>query len=399
MNRMNKQVLETTADAAADSAVEAATQAAIFELRRLSEHTYGSNQAHPLAILIDPVLSNPLEKSSEPLSNPLSHPLTQTHHLLRQALQNSVGYELITVPIKYEHLPDALRPVLLLISDEARSERLVNATLRLGVEEAMGLHDDVETQTSPRSVCAWLLPPPSVQTSQTTQPLALQQWVLTMAEHMARQAVIRVPEDVSAPAGEPRLWRYFDPRGFERFASSFSEVQRNCLLGPAHLWLYVQQLGSRLGQLQGVAHAHEDTTQSMQMDTETAQAWSQATPTLQPNPLQWQMAARVGPLHLAWRRCQAWHLVSTTAPQPNELDALLARAQAWGLAGSEDLLLFAHKALTLHAQFDQHPAVRLALSALQAQVLPNGLTEALASVAPQAWEQIAALAPEDWCTV
>lgn len=98
--------------------------------------------------------------------------------------------DLPRVPLHLHHsdITLASSPYMLVIYDTVVHERLINASVRIAIDEA--------TQTGPlphpRSVCAWLV-------GQETQPK-------TLAQQLARSAVVR---DTN---GDKRLLRYWDPR-------------------------------------------------------------------------------------------------------------------------------------------------------------------------------------------
>ena len=354
--------------------VTAATEVAIAALRADLTKAHGEQTAHPLAILIDPTLGNPLDLSGPSVQS--DETSSQAKDLLIEAfLLCAHPPDFVQLPIVHQNLPAASRPFLLVIPDEARFERLVNATLRLAVEEALGLCD-LDTGGSPRSICAWLTPPPA--TSQGGE-VDVPQWTTRTAAHLARQALVLAPEGVAAVAGKCQLWRFWDPRGASRVWPVLSDKQRETLLGPVHSWFCIQQTGTSLGALVALKVAAQTGRDVFDPPTVLPPVALTAT--------QWQLCERVGPLHSALRHSGEWPVVLSTAATPELVDELLIRAQAHGVSGENDLLLFVHTALTVHPEFDGHPQV---LAALRAKRVKDDLTSCFAKVPAALWQQIAA---------
>ena len=109
--------------------VAAATEVAIAALRADLTKAHGEQTAHPLAILIDPTLGNPLDLSGPSVQS--DETSSQAKDLLIEAfLLCAHPPDFVQLPIVHQNLPAASRPFLLVIPDEARFERLVQ---RVGV--------------------------------------------------------------------------------------------------------------------------------------------------------------------------------------------------------------------------------------------------------------------------
>lgn len=203
------------------------------------------------------------------------------------------------------------------------------ALLRLELEETLGDHD--EEQGRPRTVCAWLSP----WTDDINQ----------LAARMAQRAIAH-----PATGSSTVVFRYWDPR-------QVAHLPR--ILGPAAWHEHLDILGLRRW--------------ASLVATNDGAAWA----TLADAPREAPEQERVSPWRFDFRQWRgietlSWanRLIQCCADwnheaQLSSLENIASRALSHGLTEENDILRFAHCALTIHPLFDSHPQAVAVLSASQ----------------------------------
>jgi len=285
--------------------IDALTEAAVMALRQALQAVpfddpcgYGV----PLAALIDPAVHDPLAADEHTRQVP-------------------------RMPLDISAIDRTLSPYLLILGGAILGERALNASVRMAVQECLGMHDTEAGR--PRSVCAWLVhaQPQEADWHQVRAALNRRAWV--------------VP-----PTNEPRkVMRFWDPRITTQLPATFGgDTWQECLqaLGVQQWWTLTEDATlTRVG-----ADRPPPSRQARQRDWELDTA-------------QWH-GLRV----LAWRNVIAqaatnWELPQQ--PQAQVLDDIARRAFDHGMRDNTDMLPFAHLALTVHPLFDRHPQVMRAL--------------------------------------
>lgn len=248
-----------------------------------------------LGVLIDPTLGDPAIEIDVPDGH--RHPLR----------------------IRHPDLGEDAQPYVVWMDDEHLHERLLSRTTLHAVREAI---EGLERPRHRRAVCTWFL----------GQAVPLDK--LGIVRNLERRAVLR------RSASSPTLFRFYDPRVMDRLDAILRPEQVSTMLGSIAAWCYID----RTGCLQTIknpspAGAAEMSTASLVFDEQ-----------------QWAALLRVDwvgrMLHLA----RGWGPAGAHVTQ-EALDAELARAQAAGLSGREDCIMFATCAFTLGRQFDHHPFI------------------------------------------
>lgn len=297
-----------------DATSDTLTEAAIAALRRaLGEEALETDTVlgAPLCVLVDPVIHDPLAEHED------------TRALPRLPLAMDT------------HAPEH-RPYLLVLHDSHAQERALNATVRIAVEECMGLHDGEAGQ--PRSVCAWI----------TADGLGQPQAQRNLAYALGHRATL------SPPAPYPRertVFRYWDPRIALHLPGHLVDTWA-LALHAMHVqgWWSLQPDGT-LASLGPVLPPGTDDTGPV-LSTFALDA------------RQWQALLVIGWCHRVAQLLPAWELQQ--APEPRAVEDAVRRALAHGLHEEADILSFAHCALTLHPLFDRHGEVARGIAALPA---------------------------------
>lgn len=315
--------------------IDRVVDTAIVQLRHKLRAIHGDGP-NPLALFVDPELGPP----------------QSWMELLKKS-----GAEQLRLPFGPWEPSGIKRPWLVVLPDEEANERLVNASVRLGVEEALGLHDRDEG-ASPRSICAWLTPPPRF--SQHWESVA--QWGAQTATHLANQAVLKLEAHGKV---HRRVWRFWDPRGLAFHKEALRDAQWSQLRGPVFRWFYLGQDGQNKGSL--VEAPGSGCVADHYADTGIDLAPGQAA-----------VLSRVGVAHKVQRLLPEWMAAdeqeqrAMALPDIASVSAVLGRAQSYGLAAEVDLLSFARAAFTVHESFDQHPALQALLRDVQSKGMPEG---------------------------
>ena len=230
------------------------------------------------------------------------------------------------VHIRHDDLAAERMPYLLWLNDERRAERLLNRTVRLAMEEALG---NVGQARQVRSVCGWIevAPAESLQPAEGGEGHAL-------AAGIANASVAR------SPSGERRLLRYIDPRVLARLSALARPGQLRHLLGPVAAWHFV----------------------GPDLSLRTLRVPLQAKPEVGFDAAQWAALGRMAWVNELVPQAAGWGLERTGEDLVLALDAQLARAQAAGLRTDTDCMTFATCALCVHERFDEHPAFAQALA-------------------------------------
>ncbi|TSJ88115.1 DUF4123 domain-containing protein [Chitinimonas sp. BJB300] len=265
--------------------------------------------AQHLYLLVDPALHDPIATMAEAAALPKQ-----------------------SIPI--QAIPPNRRPYLLALDSAARHEKVLNASLRLGLEEGLGAYDLPDG--SPRSLCAWLVATPG-------------QTLANLASALARRAVLSVP-DVQTVS-----FRYWDPRVTAHLPRVLGEGEMSALLteiGATAWWAYTPQANGAL-QLTSLGKNGPDRTG----EQDAARRWVLDGP-------QWRALTALGWANRLVQLVPDWGLEAQ--PDHGTLERLANQALVWGLASESDVLRFAYFALTTHPHFDTHPRVRTALEAAKA---------------------------------
>lgn len=174
----------------------------------------------------------------------------------------------------------------------------------------------------PRSICSWLLP-------NREEPFKRSE----ITWHLAQRAVLR------RQTSKPMLFRFYDPRVMERLEAILRADQMSELLGPIGAWLYIDRKGHLRVIENAAVQTRTDASGSSPVDEK-----------------QWAAIARIDWIGRMLHLARGWGPAGVQITQ-DALDAELARAQAAGLSGSEDCIMFATCAFTLGGRFDHHPLI------------------------------------------
>lgn len=319
-----RRVLRLSDPAIKMPSVDELADLAILSLRRA---TVRDGVSVPVMVLIDRAVADPFEEA------------TNLDEATRQVVR-----------IAHDDLSEDKLPYLLCLSTPERSERLLNATVRLAVQEAQA---NLRSSRQIRSVCAWIQ-------LQDSAEAAAQKDGLALAMHVARASVARSPE------GERRLFRYFDPRVLERLEAVARPGQWAHLLGRSATWHY---LGRDL---------------SLRTVRSPASAEGEASF----DAPQWARLARIGWVNELLPQAAEWGLSGPATEVAERIDAQLARAQGRGLLTDTDCMTFATCAFCVHPRFDEHPVFARALAAAGRGEL--SFADAAASLDEQQLEDVAA---------
>ncbi|MGQ5525258.1 hypothetical protein ACUHMQ_18630 [Chitinimonas sp. PSY-7] len=265
--------------------------------------------AHPLFLLVDPALHDPLATMAEAAALPKQ-----------------------SIPI--QAIPPNRRPYLLDIHSAALNEKVLNHSLRLGLEEAQGVYDLPDG--SPRSLCAWIEGAPG-------------QTITDLASALARRATLSMPQ-VHAVS-----FRYWDPRITAHLPRVLGEGEMSSMLadiGAAAWWAFVPQAN---GPQHLVSLGKGGLVRTGGPDA--AHRWVLDAP-------QWRALTALGWANRMAQLVPAWGL--NERPDQGALERVANQALTWGLASESDVLHFAYFALAYHPEFDGHPKVRAALEAAKA---------------------------------
>lgn len=257
----------------------------------------------PVAVVVDRAVADPLEDA-------LSSSEASVH----------------PVHVRHDDLTVERMPYLLWLSDERRAERLLNRTVRLAMEEALG---NVGQPRQTRSVCGWIevAPSGSAQPGEGLDGHAL-------AALIANASVAR------SPSGERRLLRYIDPRVLARLGALARPGQLRHLLGPVAAWHFA----------------------GPDLSLRTLRVPLQAKPEGGFDAEQWATLGRMAWVNELLPQAAGWGLDCSSDALALAIDAQLARAQAVGLRTDTDCMTFATCALCVHERFDEHPAFAQALA-------------------------------------
>lgn len=288
------------------------TDTAILALRSAlngagKEQPYSGQMLH---VLVDPAIA-------DPLANDL-----HTKDLPRVSLNINI-------------IQPANRPYLLCLRDTAAHERALNTTLRIAIEEYLGKHDNEDGQA--RSICGWLIESCRKENDQVTPTSAL-------ASEMSRIAWVREPDQTL----NRTLFRYWDPRITPHLPDLLGEIT----------WLQCQQ------GLHGAAWWTVDFNGAFNQIGKSNDAPSEkyASFEWQIAKEKWQALEQIGWCNRIMQLIPGWGLPDM--PERNQVDAIVKRGCFHGLQTESDILTFAFNALTVHPNFDCHPAVGKMLSDL-----------------------------------
>lgn len=223
-------------------------------------------------------------------------------------------------------------PYLLTLCDNLRYESVLNTSLRIAVQEYLGMHDREDGQ--PRSVCAWLVE------SEATP--ANQRDASGLAYVFGKRA--------SASNGTVHLpFRFWDPRVTPHLPELLGEeCWRNFQAAASCFqWYTLDPHGKfiRIG---------TNPAASSQNPPQTGWTF---------NAVQWQALERLHWLNKVARLVPEW---GYNEPVPRQhMDQILRRAMVYGLRKDADILRFAQCAILIHPYFDSHPEIARSLHAMQ----------------------------------
>ncbi|PHV10533.1 hypothetical protein [Chitinimonas sp. BJB300] len=264
--------------------------------------------AQHLYLLVDPALHDPIATMAEAAALPKQ-----------------------SIPI--QAIPLNRRPYLLDLHSVARNEKVLNNSLRLGLEEGLGAYDLPDG--SPRSLCAWIDAPG--------------QKINDLAAALARRTAL------SMAGVQAVSFRYWDPRITVHLPRLLGKAVMTDLLadlGATAWWAFATQAN-------GAQHLTSlgQSEPARTLVDEAAHQWAL-------DGTQWRALTALGWANRLARLVPDWGLEAQ--PDQGTLEHVATQALAWGLASESDVLRFAYFALTYHPQFDTHPKVRTALEAARA---------------------------------
>lgn len=200
-------------------------------------------------------------------------------------------------------------PYLVEVDDEAREERLVNASLRMAVDQALGPAPGNDRR---RSMCAWL---------PTSEPLS------AIAEELGRR--MRIVDE----RGDSRAFRFWDPRVTQHMAALFPAQPPSSWLTKSE-WGYIDAFG-RWKLLPAMPEAHQ-----------APPAWPVLQQLSRMNAVQQQLAIK-GLAH---------------PPEVmSQIDASLGAGIRAGLVEEVDLISFAAHRVRLQVGIERSPLIRDAM--------------------------------------
>jgi len=289
------------------SAVESRVQAAILVFRGAVEKLQlpaRREQDAPVAVLVDPGFHDPLASDEHVKEAP-------------------------RVQVTGPGTNPAQQPYILMPAGMRAYERIVSASLRLAIEESVGVHD--REGLRPRSVCAWLVP----------KDVQAPDWSEIARAFSARTVVV-----APGSSGTRQVFRFWDPRVASQLTSAVGAAAwSECLssLGLSQWWA-VNEAGelARMDELPTPAAKSRERSSAWAFDAR-----------------QWKALE-----FLRWRNClsqaaYAWGV--EPGPSSAVLDDIVRRALNFGLADEADIRSFAYLALAVNPRFDALHEVRLAL--------------------------------------
>lgn len=171
---------------------------------------------------------------------------------------------------------------------------------------------------------------------------------------------------------EPVLLRYYDPRVLPYLNHFLEPDQRQQLLGPVEHWFALDRF-------------------CCLSDLQTQPPAPYVSPNLSLTAAQWTKIERLEGFN---RSMLAYEQVAgelLPADREAEIDAVLARAAAQGIASLPDVMTFSLYSLIVHPEFDQHPAVAQAIAGREHG---TSLADALGQIPEQVWSELKELGPE-----
>ena len=223
-------------------------------------------------------------------------------------------------------------PYLMELND---GSRILSASAHLAAQEYLGVFNNSSGQ--PRSVCAWLifdrkaLPPG-------------ENWLHGLARRLSALAIVRSPLD-----GRRVMFRFWDPRLASDVSRLLESEWRNSLNAAGVIeWWHI----SRAGSVENLLNLRSDESdRSIKNSSWTIDAAC------------WRSLESCGWRNRVEQLMPTWHAVSDDLHLTPE--ELVIRAVARNLSSEDDVLQFAHCAVTLHPQFDSHPRVAAVLARMQ----------------------------------
>jgi Domain of unknown function (DUF4123) len=196
-----------------------ADQNAIELADRAIQSLRSSEKTHSLFLLIDPTLEDPISKTDEYAK------LLAVSPLARKRLKNL-----------HEDINEQNTPYLLQIANQDEAERLISASIRIAIAEALGTFGE---QYRARRVCAWIFDSRDAR---------------TLAKEIAGIAKVKKPDGAFWPM---RIW---DPRVLWQMSRLLNEQQFAKVTAVlASCWFFNQENAFELLKPQGTNSAEAST--------------------------------------------------------------------------------------------------------------------------------------------
>lgn len=312
--------------------VDVLVDQAIASLRRAMGVPEDEGRGAPLAILIDPALTDP-----------------------EDALALEGGETGSRIPLRLDVMEPAKCPYLLSLFSNA-SERVLNAALRLSIEESFGLHDT--GATSPRTICAWLVP------QRGREP----HWP-AVAAALVKRAYVRPP----GSSGRT-IFRFWDPRIASFILKTQPAESRRSLMDAVHVRGWFTILSE--GELTDIGPA-AGSFGGQRGEGDIDAGWSFG-------PRDWHELVCWGHANRVEQLMGGWD-VSGARPAHQKILSIVRVALQLRFSDEDDVLQFAHRALTVHPSFYMFPP----LAQVLADASQHGarLRNVFASVDERIWRQ------------
>lgn len=290
----------------------------------------------PVSVFVDPTLTNTLSEE-----DPIRSALTQGT-LTR-----------VPLPIVHDDIAPDARPYLLHAPSEQKAERAIEHTMRVALSEAVAGSGPL---TASRQVCAWIVG--------EIDPK-------TLANRLTMAAVIRKPD------GEPRPFRYWDPRVMWHLPRAMESSRWAVLRATLGSWLTLDM--EHQLRLVPTSEANGTSLEDSSMHAVSARC-SQS---------QWAALARIGPTNVAMAQAMEWGM-PPTLDLALQVDSLLQTCDAMGFDSQRDAQVFVACGLTCHAKFFENAEVHSAL--MLAQTAGQSVMSALENFDDSFWDELRSLA-------
>jgi hypothetical protein len=276
--------------------IDALVEQALKALRQLTANG-------PMTVFVDPTLHDPTTDDAD-----------FRDHLDQLTKDGRASRE--TLPRLHDDFDRARQPFVLRIAGGEGSERLINASVRLAVAEALESNGVGKVR---RSICGWSL----------EHSGALAPSVTTLAKESR----------LLKPDGSLGYLRWWDPRVMwllpRRLPAQRWAALRSCI----GTWAYLDPFRQLV-----VAPAAPSAMPDLASSRVSDSLW-------QVDPSTWAGLQRIGPTNQVLAMCWDWGLTPSAALS-DKIDLLLVRCAERGFHSERDSLVFAACGLTSHARFD-----------------------------------------------